>query len=339
MPLYLDGGPGNYKSAAIRVIKSTDLNQDAATPVLDVVAPSTQDLQAVVNTLTDMNHVKVQIWAMAFGTGSTPYLNSFGGPAGVERPAGLGDPMTANTQRTFGREWNQARGLSINDPEIPPLLGANDEFHCCIKANVFATNAQDVAIEGQRLGPSPMIDFNDPRQAQRNMTIKTHETGTEMEMLLFAGNTDEKREQRVRLLVEDPPLERVPWLELAELGAIAPWIHPTLKKFGPGFVPGLEVEVGDERFPIRLAERPLKRDALQLELGDASGPELEVVMAPGEPQRMFMRANLPKDEFVLRSFNVAQIEQDAVVGEAHVLLLSVPGELVEKPRESGYKRA
>ena len=33
MAVYLDAGPSNYKSGAIRVVKSTDLNQDGATPV------------------------------------------------------------------------------------------------------------------------------------------------------------------------------------------------------------------------------------------------------------------------------------------------------------------
>jgi hypothetical protein len=335
--LSLSAGPSSYKSEAIRVIKSLDLNQEATTPVLDVVAPSDQKLQAEVRSTAQMDHVKVQLWAMAFGTGSTPYLNSFGGTAGEEIPAGLGDPMGPNTSRTFSRDWEKSHGLSATDPEIIPLLGTNDEFHCCIKANVFAVDDQENVIEGVKLGPSPTIDFDDVRQAQRNMTIKTHATGTAMMMLMFAGNTDDEREQPIRLLVKDRPLKRLPRLELVELEAIAPWIRPSRKRFGAGFVPGLEVAFGDERFPIRFAERPL--DDLQLELAGASGPELEVVLPPRKPHRMIVQAELPKEDFVLRSIDVAQIENKEVVGEAHVLLLSAPQELVETPEKRDYARA
>ena len=342
MALFLDASPSAYKSEAIRVVKSTDLNQDFATPVLDVVASPTvfQQLQAVVNTSTDIaapNGAKVQIWAMAFGTGSTPYLNSWGGPAGVELEAGGGVAMSAGIAHTFGRDWNQTHGLSATDAEVVPLLGANSEFHCCIKANAFAVDANDDVIEGVRLGASPTLDLSDPRQAQRNMTIKTHATGTAMMMLMFAGNTDEEREQPVRLFVKDRPLRRLPRQEIAELEAIAPWIRRSEQQFGAGFVPGLEVVFDDERLPIRFGERPL--EDLQLELGDASGPELEIELPPLVPHRMLMQTTLPKDDFVLRSLDVAQVESGEVVGEAHVLLLSVPDELVEKPQPSGYARA
>ena len=335
--LYLDPGTSPYKSAAIRVIKSTPLNQDPATPVLDVVAPETQELQATVNSSTTVPFAKVQIWAMAFGTGSPLYLNSFGGAAGEELPPGAGVQVTASTPRTFGRDWNQTHGLSETDAEISPLIDPEGKFHCCIKANTFATNAAGAVIEGARLGPSPNLNLADAHQAQRNMTIRTHATGTEIEMGMSAGNTDAEREQPVVLRVIDRPLRRLPRLELVELEAIAPWIRPSRKRHGAGFLHGLEVVVGKERFPIRFAKRPLEE--LQLELEDERGPELKVVLPPSKPQRMLLHAALPKDEFVLRRLDIEQVERDEVVGEAHVLVLSAPEELVERPRKPGYKRA
>lgn len=342
MAVFLDPAPSNYRSEAIRVVKSVDLNQDAATPVLDVVPapPATepfQRLQAVVNADADVSGVKVQLWAMAFGTGTTPYLDSMGGPGGVEIPAGAGFDLTAGTQRAFARDWNQSHGLSATDPEIQPLLGPNNEFHCCIKANTFVVDAEDNVIEGARLGPSPIINFNDPHQAQRNMTIKTHASGTAMMMLMFAGNIDEERERPARLLVRDRAPRRLTRNERAQLGAMAPWIRRSAEEFGPLAVPGLEVLVNEERVPIRFAEQPL--DELQLEIGRTAGPELKLKLRPKEPRRMMLQATLPKEDFVLRRLDIAQIEEDEVVGEAHILLLSAPAELLEKPREPGYAQA
>ena len=166
------------------------------------------------------------------------------------------------------------------------------------------------------------------------MTIKTHATGTAMAMLLFAGNTDDEREQRIRLQVVDRRLRRLARLEFAELAALAPWIKTTRKRFGPGFVPGLEVVVDDKRSPIRFAERPL--DDLALEVEGEHGPKIDIELPPEKSVPMVMHAGLDKGDFVLRAFDVAQIERDEVVGEAHVLLLSVPKELAD-PRERAGK--
>lgn len=341
MPLFLDASPSAFKSDAIKVVKQPAppapgaLNQDAATPVLDVEPPKTQFIQAVVNNGPGgtIEGVKVQMWAMAFGTGATPYLNSMNGTTGIEIPSGFGDPVDSGVPRTFSRTWDKARGLSATDPEIVPLLGAGAELHCCIKANVFAEDVNDVVTEGVRLGPSPSINFSDPRQAQRNMTIKTHSTGLALMMLMFAGNTDPEREQKVLLQVREAPIRRLTRMELRELDALVPWIRPSRATFEGNVVKGLEVVFGDERLPIRLAERPL--EDLQIEIGHACGPELELVLGPDDPQRMVMQASLPDEDFVLRSLNVAQTERGEIVGEAHVLLLTAPDELLEKPREHG----
>jgi len=352
MALFLDAGPSNYKSGAIKVLKSTDLNQDVATPVLDVVPPAPpgsdpfQKMQAVVNTSTDVsgiNGVKVQLWAQALGTGNSPYIDSFGGTAGVEIPAGAGLAMTANTPLTFSRDWNQTHGLGTvapnpaNQPavdQINALLAGGTEFHCCIKANVFAINNNtDAVVEGQRLPASPTLNFNDPRQAQRNMTIKTHATGTAMAMMMFAGNTDDDEEQDVLLQLVERPLRALPRPEFAELAAAAPWIRTTRKKFKRGFVPGLEVVVEGKRSPIRFADRPL--DDIALEIEGKEGPKVDIVLPPKKPVRMIMQVRVDDEEFVLRSLDVAQIERERVVGEAHVLLLSVPKELAKPSARFG----
>jgi hypothetical protein len=350
MALFLDAGSSSYKSDAIKVVKSTDLNQEASTPVLDVVPapPATdpfQKLQAVVNTSTAVggdNGVKVQMWAQALGVGNSPYIESFGGTAGVEIPAGAGLAMTANTPLVFSRDWDQTHGLGTvatnpaNQPavdQINALLAGGTEFHCCIKANVFAINNNtDAVVEGQRLPASPTLNFSDPRQAQRNMTIKTHATGTAMAMMMFAGNTGDD-EQDVQLLLVDRPLKGLPRPEFAELAAAAPWIRTTRKRYGRGFVPGLEVVVKDKRFPIRFAERPL--DDIALEIEGEQGAKIDIVLPPEKPVRMVMHVGVEKEDFVLRSLNVAQIERERVVGEAHVLLLSAPEELAKTPPRFG----
>ena len=92
--------------------------------------------------------------------------------------------------------------------------------------------------------------------------------------------------------------------------------------------------VDDKRSPIRFAERPL--DDLALEVEGEHGPKIDIELPPEKSVPMVMHAGLDKGDFVLRAFDVAQIERDEVVGEAHVLLLSVPKELAD-PRERAGK--
>ena len=334
MPLFLDQGSEPYKSGALRVVKTGALNADAGTPVLDVVPPDTQEIAVDVRASgASVDNVRVQVWALPFGVGSPPYLNSMGGGQGIDLPEGGQPPVTVTSASSvrFHRTWDQARGLSATDPEIIPLLGTDTEFHCCIKANVYAEDANGNVTEGIRIDTmtGPTLDLSDPRQGQRNMTIVTRATGGAVKMLMFAGSTDLEREQEVLLQVKEIPIRKLLPVERRELGELVPWMRPSRQRFSGHVVDGLEIAYGDERLPVRLAHRPL--EDLIIEVGDRSGTDLDLVLCPNEPQRMMMHATLPAEDFVLRSLNVSQTENGKVVGEAHVLVLTAPRELLEQP--------
>src|SRR5436309_3564833 len=96
--LYLNKVPPvpAYLSPALSVVKSSGLDQDAGTPLLDVdpdpPASEFQYVQAVAGNDTSATFldVHVQVWALAFATAtaSNLYLASMGGTKGVLIPSG-----------------------------------------------------------------------------------------------------------------------------------------------------------------------------------------------------------------------------------------------------------
>lgn len=338
MPLFLNQVPPvpSYLSPALRVVKQPAppapgaLNQDAGTPVLDVTPPQTQQLQAIVgnDSAGPIAGVRVQFWVRAFSTtdASSLYLDSVGGPQGMVFPAGGSGRTVQPGVEAFELNWRPAS----TDQQIVDLFGgtvpAVGEMHCCVLGNVFG-QGDGAQVPSSPNGPVLDIAGN-RRHAQRNMTIKTYAAGVALTFVMHAANPDPEREQDVLLQIEELPIRKLQPIELRELDGLAPWLRRSRKRFEGDVVPGLEVRLGDERLPLRIAKKPLKD--LQLEIGDASGPQLKLTLGPDEPQLMRLNASLPKEELVLRILDITQRQGRRTVGGARVLALTVPDELLEE---------
>jgi hypothetical protein len=344
--LYLNKVPPNpvWMSPALSVKKSSGLNQDPNTPILDVdptASPTQyQRLEAVAGndtTGTTFFNVHVQLWALAFATGMAQdlYLNSMGGTAGVTVPGPGAPPINIGPEQTatFSRNWDKSHGLTSTNPEITQHF-VNNEVHCCIYANVY--NPADVgtaAIPNVPTGPAPLLDVAGNRHhAQRNMTIKLHSTPKKMGFHMFAANPDPERDQVVVLQIrERPPRKLQDWL-LAELDELGPWIRRS-REAPEGGVPGVEIVIDGERYPVGIAKEPI--EDLEMEISDAGGGrELKLELGAGEARPMQLNASLPDERFVLRILDVTQTQDDKVVGGARVMLMTVPDELLE-PQKDG----
>jgi hypothetical protein len=336
--LYLNKTPPSpaWLSPALSVVKSAGLNQDAGTPVLDVVAGGSsteyQRIQAVAGNDTPSTTffgVRVQLWALAFATATAPslYLQSLGGTKGVTIPAGSSQPIDIGPgqEQPFVRPWDASHGLTSTEPEIVDHF-VNDQVHCCIYGNVYnSADAASAAIPDVPTGPGPLLDVAGNRHhAQRNMTIKLHDATEAMAFHMFAANPDPERDQIVFLqLAELQPRELHPW-ELAELDALGPWIRRT-RDAPDGGIPGVEVIVDGKTYPVRIARTPLEE--LEMDVHDAGGgTELKVELGAGEARRMRLNARIPDEEFVLRILDVTQSQDGGTTG-ARVMVMTVPEEL------------
>jgi hypothetical protein len=334
-----------WLSPALTVVKSAGLNQDAATPVLDVVPASPQNptsteyqqIRAVAgnDASSTFSNVRVQLWALAFATATAPglYLSSMGGTKGITIPAGGAMPIDigAGQQQPFTRNWDATYGLTSTDPDIVSHF-VNGEVHCCIFGNVYnATDAGSAQIPDDPNGPGSHLDVVGNRHhAQRNMTIKTHAAGL-MAFHMFAANPDPERDQVVTLqIAEHKPGKFHPW-ELAELDALGPWIRRT-RTAPAGGIPNIEFVIDGKPHPVRVARKPLKD--LEVEIHDAgAGPERELELGANEARPMQLNATIPDEEFVLRIIDVTQTQQDGTVGGARVMVMTVPAKLCKPQRE------
>jgi hypothetical protein len=330
--LYLNQTPPSpaWLSPALSVVKSVGLiNQDAGTPLLDVDPNvDSQSVRGVAGNdgADPANDVHVQLWAYAFATApaSSLYLTSLGGVGGVSIPAGAGVTVGSMQAQPFETPWDSGSGLTSTDPEIAALLNADGELHCCVRGNVHSP------ADGQLVTDPATLDVaGNRRHAQRNMTIKPHDASAALAFMLFAGNDDRDRDRDVRLQVaERTPRELAGW-ELAELDALGPWIRRT-RRAPEGGLPGIEIVIDRKRHPVRAGRRPLKD--LGIDVSDAGdGREVKLELGADEARKLHIHADLPDQEFVLRIFDVAQLEGKRTVGGARLMTLTVPDELL-KPR-------
>ena len=335
--LYLNKTPPAtpWLSPALIIRKVGLADLDGGTPLLDV-QPSTnpqrlQVAQATAgnDTANAITGVRVQLWALAFGTGAVPnlFLESLGGTRGVKIPAGgSGTTLNAGLEQPFEQPWDATNGLTSTAPEIVARF-VNGEVHCCLYGNVYAPGDGAEIPESQT---GPVLDpAGNRHHAQRNMTIKKQPPGFAMKFQLYAANPDAKADQLATLqIAERSPRELQPW-ELGELDALAPWIRRT-RTVHDGGIRGVEVVVDGKPRPLRLAHRPL--DDLELDVeGGGAGRRRRVELGAHESRAMTLNATVPDEEFVLRVIDVRQTQRERVTGGARVLLLSVPDELIARP--------
>lgn len=308
-----------WLSDALAVINPANGAQDPSKPRLGVV----QRLQATVRSSAAREHVHVQFWVCAFGTAGSPYLASAGGTGGLLRPADdLGDNLTVGPggELIVQIEWTPVRADITWIPANQPV----PDVHCCLMANVFATDGSN---DGAPLAGPPVLALGaNPHHAQRNLTLITSSgAGSAMNLMMFAGNPFEEGEADFRFEVRQLRGHRLLDVELDHL-LRRPWIARSEK--------GLAIEVGGERLPIRVAEEPLEE--LEIELGGERGPRLRTTLAAGSPQPLTLRADLPKEENVLRFFDVVQHAGDKIVGGARIMLLTLAKEPREDDRGGDY---
>jgi hypothetical protein len=337
-----------WLSPALTVVKSAGLDQDPGTPVLDVdpAAPSTesQQIRAVAGNdgtpAATFQGVRVQLWALAFATAtaSSLYLGSMGGTKGITIPAGGAMPIDIGPgqQQPFTRDWDATYGLTSTEPEIVSHF-VNDEVHCCIYGNVYHPNdAASASIPDVPTGPGPLLNVAGNRHhAQRNMTIKMHDAADSMAFHMFAANPDPERDQVFMLQIAELVPRKLEGWELYELDALGPWIRRTREAPGDG-IPGIEIVIDGKTYPVRIAREPL--EDLEMDVRDAgSARELKVELGADEARRMQLNASIPDEEFVLRILDVTQTQDDRTVGGARVMVMTVPEELRNPPRERDYR--
>lgn len=333
--LYLNHVAPNpaWLSPALSVVKSAGLDQDAGTPVLDVVPSATvfQRIQAVAGNDTGSTffNVHVQVWALAFATAtaSSIYLESMGGTKGRTIPPGAPPiDIGPGQQQPFPHAWDSTHKLKSDEQEIIDHF-VDNEVHCCIYGNVHHPDDPTSApIPDMPSGPGAMLDVVGNRHhAQRNMTIKMLTAGDSMDFHMYAANPVPDEDQDVFLQVAElPPRELQDW-ELAELDALGPWIRRSRKSPREG-IPGIEIVIDGEPTPVRIAREPLKD--LEMDITDAgAGRERKLALGADEARRMRLNATVPDEDFALRILDVTQTQGDRTVGGARVMVLTVPAEL------------
>jgi hypothetical protein len=339
--LYLNKVPPNpaWMSSALRVVKSAGLDQDAATPVLDVdphTSTEYQQIRAVAGNDANSicNNVRVQVWAYAAATAAASrlYLRSMGGSQGVLIPAGGATiDIGPKQQQPFTRSWDADNYLTSTDADITSHF-VNNEVHCCILGNVYRPATANSPADGARILASPnpalLLDVAGNRHhGQRSMTIKKHPANIQMAFPMFAANPDPDSDQAFTLqLAEHPPGEFQDW-ELAELDALGPWIRRTAAA-PEGGIPGIEFVIDGEPQPVGAAGQPLADLELDIE-GEGAGPDQTVELGADEARRMFVNATIPDEEFVLRIIDVTQTQEDAMVGGMRLMIMVVPEELLQ----------
>jgi hypothetical protein len=315
MGLYLNKTPPQapWLSPALSVAKSSLLDQDPGTPILDVGPPHTQSLQGIAGNddpNASVSGVRVQLWALAFGTAAVGqlYLSSVGGTKGILVPSGGGGiTLGAGQEQPFSAPWNASTGLTSDAQEIKDRF-VNNEVHCCIFGNVY-----NDANPGQKIPDNPggpVLDVvNNPRHAQRNMTIKTLATDSMLRFAMFTANP--RREDglfRLRLR-ERRELE----LEVDELAA-------------------LEGRVDGDARELRRPTKPLKDLELEIDGEGGGGPEREVKLAGNKERRMWVKAKLPKEAGVLAVFDIEQTAGDELIGGARLMVLTASKKPRPKPK-------
>jgi hypothetical protein len=344
--LYLNKTPPSpaWLSPAFSIAKSAGLNQNPDWPILDVdpVFPSTefQRLQAVAGN-DDMtataNNVRVQLWAYACTTAAASglYLASMGGTKGVTVPAGGAAQINIGPgqEQPFSRAWDKTHGLTSTDPEITSHF-VNNEVHCCIYGNVYnQADAASAAIPDVPTGPAPLLQVATNRHhAQRNMTIKLHSTPKmKMGFHMFAANPDPEQDQVFMLQLAERPVRKLPNWQLDEFAALGPWIRRTAEAPGKG-VPGIEFVIDGERYPVGIAHERLEDLEMDIK-GEGGGREVKLELGADEARPMELNATVPDEPFVLRMIDVHQAQGDTIVGGARIMLMTVPDELLEPPKD------
>jgi hypothetical protein len=318
-----------WNSQSLQIVNSDAKNTDGGTPVLDLPAGATQFLQATVgNDAAAATNVHVQMWAMAFAAAASPsmYLASFAGTAGVTVPAGTGLPVGPLAVGFKSPNWLP----QSSEPDIVSH-SVGGEVHCCMQANVY--------------GPGDGAPVNNPftelhpdsnrRHAQRNMTIKPHSPGVQMDFEMFVANPSLKAKQRAVLQVREQNPGRVARWQIQELATAVPWLELSRRGAVTGTVkatglPGLDVVIDGEHQPVVLPRRPL--DGLGLEVNGNDAATLDLVLAPDDPRPMRLNAKLSDEEFALRVLDITQSQGDKLIGGARVLLVTAPAELLDAPR-------
>lgn len=337
MSLYLNKtAPATaWLSPAIKVFKRPPLvNQHHATPLLDVAAanPPAQYLQAVAGNAgqTQQTGVKVQLWALAFGTATAPslYLGSVGGTGGrVVPPGPNGLTIDAGLEVDFTQPWDASHGLTSTQQEIIDHF-AGGEVHCCIYANVVGAGDPGSRAIANPSDPAAQFDpAGNPRHAQRNMIVKGINTPDEMDAKMFMANPDEEEGEQTVELVQTNPMRLRPW-EIAELVELGPWIRRHKE-----FPLGIAIDVGGDLQPLGISKEPLETIELAVEGEGAvgTGKALTAGLKGFEPRRMQLRADLGGKDFTLRVFDVVQRGRDGkVVGGARITSLTAPQELLER---------
>lgn len=334
MSLFLDSTVPDpfYESRAIKVAGDVAL-PDGGTPLVNLdesVNPPQQVLSAEVhNDAAAVTGVRVQLWAMAFATaGSTDlYLSSVGGPTGVTIPAGGAGETVGALPVTFETAFRP----QSTDPEVSAHF-VEGQMHCCVQANVFA-NVNDKITDPA--GPAMHLDFvNNRRHAQRNLVTQKLVVNNAMNFPMFVASPDPERAQEVVVEVVESPKPAVETWVVEEILKTLPAMRRTDTRFEGNVIPGFEFVINDERVPLRMPDKPL-RD-LEIAIGDACGRDLKLSLGPNEPQRAWLNASIPGEEFVLRVLDVTQTLDGRPFGGARVVLLSIPDELHDKyPKTAG----
>lgn len=339
MSLYLNktAPATSWLSPAIKVFKRPPLvNQHHATPLLDVqpANPPAQYLQAVAGNdgQTQQTGVKVQLWALAFGTANSPslYLGSVGGTSGrVVPPGPNGLAIDAGLEVDFTQPWDASHGLTSTQQEIVDHF-AGGEVHCCIYANVVGPGDPGSRAITNPSDPAAQFDpAGNRRHAQRNMTIKGINTPDEMDAKMYMANPDEEEGEQTVELVQTNPMRLRRW-EIAELLELGPWIRRDRE-----FPLGIAIDLGGELQPLGITKEPLEAVELAVEgVGTAGfGKELTAGLKGFEPRRMQLRADLGGKDFTLRVFDVVQRGRDGkVAGGARITALTAPRELLERKK-------
>lgn len=322
-----------YASPSLSVVKGAGLDPNPGVVILDLAAGEDQALRAEVSNDTGatVNGVRVQLWVLAFGTSTAPsmFLTQFGegGTAGFQIPGGSGVQSVPNGIKTGTFDLS----FKPTAADVAAFLaGGATQMHCCVLANVYSLDGDGAEIPDNPAGPSIDV-FGDRHHAQRNITFVTQDDDA-FGLQMFAANPDTKAEAFAQIQVTEVPPGRLQPFELALIATRAPFLRPSKQRFGRTAFPGLEVAI-EEAEPQRvlMAKRPL-RD-LQLEVAAKSGPKIELTLGPDEPQLVQVFASLPKDDFVLRVFDVTQTQGRVQVGGARVVVMSAPKGVFPRPRK------